>query len=377
MNHEQPALNERYDIIIVGAGAAGIGTGIVLQDLGIAQYVIIERDSVGASFKRWPEEMRFITPSFPGNAFGMLDLNAVAIGTSPACTLNREHPSGPQYAEYLQVVAAHFRLPIVTGIDVTNVRAIDDGFLVETNQGDREARFVIWAAGEFQYPRTNPFPGAEHGRNTASVGSWDALDGDAFSIIGGYESGMDAAYHLTQRGKRVQIFDAAPSWDTGSGDPSLALSPYTRERLGTALASGRLALHFDTPVVALEPDPAGVAIIAESGQRIVSATPPLLATGFRGSLRLIGDHFAWDERGNAILTAHDESTRSAGLFVVGPLVRHPGAIFCFIYKFRQRFAVVAATIAARMGVSVEPLERYYDNTMFLEDLSCCDEGCTC
>ncbi|MGB5594667.1 MAG: NAD(P)-binding domain-containing protein, partial [Crocosphaera sp.] len=69
--------NPKFDVVIVGAGAAGIGCGVVLKDLGIENFVILERHQVGASFSRWPEEMRFITPSFPSHGFGLLDLNAV------------------------------------------------------------------------------------------------------------------------------------------------------------------------------------------------------------------------------------------------------------------------------------------------------------
>jgi hypothetical protein len=43
-------------------------------------------------------------------------------------------------------------------------------------------------------------------------------------------------------------------------------------------------------------------------------------------------------------------------------------LLCFIYKFRQRFAVVAHAIAQRMESDPAPLERYRPQ-MFLEDLT--------
>ncbi|DAC59309.1 MAG TPA: NAD(P)-binding domain-containing protein, partial [Candidatus Poseidoniaceae archaeon] len=54
-----------YDVIVVGAGAAGVGVGITLQHVGIEKFVIVYRETVGASFAAWPAETRFITPSFP------------------------------------------------------------------------------------------------------------------------------------------------------------------------------------------------------------------------------------------------------------------------------------------------------------------------
>lgn len=51
-------------IVIVGAGAAGIGMGVTLVELGIRDFLILEQKEIGHSFKNWPQETRFITPSF-------------------------------------------------------------------------------------------------------------------------------------------------------------------------------------------------------------------------------------------------------------------------------------------------------------------------
>lgn len=89
--------NYRFEVVIVGVGAAGIVCGVVLKDLGIENFVILERHQVGASFSRWPEEMKFITPSFPSHGFGLLDLNAIVLKTSPAIKFRKEHISGKEY----------------------------------------------------------------------------------------------------------------------------------------------------------------------------------------------------------------------------------------------------------------------------------------
>ncbi len=119
-----PAMTNRVvEVVIVGAGAAGIGCGVVLKDLGIENFVILERHQVGASFSRWAEEMRFITPSFPSHGFGLLDLNAVVLNTSPALSFRKEHLSGKEYALYLETVAEHFQLPVKTETDVKTIAA--------------------------------------------------------------------------------------------------------------------------------------------------------------------------------------------------------------------------------------------------------------
>ena len=57
------------------------------------------------------------------------------------------------------------------------------------------------------------------------------LEGDNFLIIGGYESGIDAAYHLAKNDKKVSVFDMEGPWESESSDPSVALSTYSFERM--------------------------------------------------------------------------------------------------------------------------------------------------
>ena len=73
-----------YDTVVLGGGAARIGVAVALKDAGIADFLVLEGRRVGSSFSAWPRETRFLTPSFPTNSVGMLDLNSTTIGTSPA-----------------------------------------------------------------------------------------------------------------------------------------------------------------------------------------------------------------------------------------------------------------------------------------------------
>ncbi|MEO0433065.1 MAG: NAD(P)/FAD-dependent oxidoreductase [Cyanobacteria bacterium J06656_5] len=372
----QPKTNQSYDVVIVGAGAAGIGCGVVLKELGLERFTVLDRHQVGASFSRWPKEMHLITPSFPSHGFGLLDLNAVTLKTSPAIAFRQEHVSGKQYAIYLQTVADHFELPIQTEMDVQSVTPLPQGgFTLHTSSGELSTQFVIWAAGEYQYPKLNPFPGAEHCLHNSQIQSWTELEGDEFIIIGGYESGMDAAANLVAMGKKVGVLDRSNAWVDPDPDPSISLSPYTLQRLKFVYNSGRLDLVGNAPIEEVKPIPGGYAVYSEY-QKWMTTHPPILCTGFDTSLKQISPLFDWS-KGYAALTENDESTLTPGLFVSGPSVRHGDLIFCFIYKFRQRFAVIANEIAQRLDLDLTPLEAYRQAGLFLDDLSCCDNDCIC
>jgi len=372
----QSCMSRSYDVVIVGAGAAGVGCGVVLKELGLERFTILERHQVGASFSRWPEEMNFITPSFPSHGFGLLDLNAVTLRTSPAIAFRREHINGKQYALYLQTIADYFELPVRTGVDVKSVEPLPrGGFKLHTAAGDIRTQFVIWAAGEYQYPHLDPFLGAEHCIHNAQIRSWTELEGDEFIIIGGYESGMDAAANLVALGKKVGVLDRTGVWANPDADPSIALSPYTLQRLEFIYRTGRLDMAGNASIEEVKPIPGGYAVYSEY-QKWTTAHPPILCTGFDTSLKQIAPLFDWSG-GYAALTENDESTLTPGLFVAGPSVRHGDLIFCFIYKFRQRFAVVANAIAHRLGLDPSPLDAYRQAGLFLDDLSCCDNDCIC
>ena len=127
---------EPYDVVIVGAGAAGIGVGIAVQHAGIENYLLVDRYTVGASFRSWPAETRFITPSFPSNSIGMLDLNSVGVGISPAFSMRIEHPTGQEFADHLQSCVDYFELPIRENTDILSINKVDDTFHLEMEDLD-------------------------------------------------------------------------------------------------------------------------------------------------------------------------------------------------------------------------------------------------
>ena len=372
-----PAPDNLYDVVIVGAGAAGIGVSIALGHAGIENFVLLERHSVGASFSLWPAETRFITPSFPTNSVGMLDLNSVVIGTSAAVTLGVEHPTGRQYAAFLQAIARHFESPIREGVDVLRIHPRGEEFVVETTDGPVRARHVIWAAGDFQYPRLNDFEGSELCLHTALLPSYAELDGDDFVVVGGYESGVDVASHLARRGKRVRLLDRGRPWASESSDPSVALSTFSMERTRRSWYKEHVELFPNAAVTAVTAADGGFEVFTDDGLLIRTPVQPLFAGGFEGSHPLVMNLFESREDGFPLLSEHDESTIVPGIHLCGASVRHDNHIFCFIYKYRQRFAVVAKAIATSLGLSAKGLEMYRMWGMYLDDLSCCGQECVC
>ncbi|SEK60186.1 NAD(P)/FAD-dependent oxidoreductase [Parapedobacter koreensis] len=366
-----------YRTVIVGAGPAGIGMGVALKDFGVYDFVILEKGLIGSTFLKWTTETRFLTPSFQSTQFGLLDLNAVAINTSPAYSSGKEHLSGPEYVHYLNRVVYEFQLPVHEEREVMTVVKRDRDFVLETVDAYYVAEYLIWSTGEFQFPNDRPFPGAELCIHNSRIGSYRDLLGDDFTIIGGYESGVDAALNLAMLGRETAILERGTVMDSKSQDPSVTLSFYTKQRLDETTAADGIRLEERTEVKKVTHGGNGAFRIHTGSGYYESPTPPILATGFKGGEEQIHDLF-YNTGGRPQLNEWDESTRTPNLYLAGPHVMHQNVIFCFIYKFRQRFGIVAHRIATQLGMDTDAAVKLYRrHNMFLDDLSCCQEDCKC
>jgi len=373
-------LEQKMDVIIVGGGPAGIGVGAMLKAIGVKRFVILEKNDIGSSFRNWPEEMRLITPSFTTNYFGQMDLNSVISRTSPAYTLKKEHPSGKEYAHYLKVISEYYELPVVTNAAVDQVESRQGEFQVVVNSSQiLRSQFLVWAAGEFQYPSFGKIPGAKFCIHSSTVRTWKEFPGKHVPIIGGYESGIDAAINLSRLSKEVTVFDRGEPWSEKTTDPSCNLSPYTSERFQQELINQRIHLRGKTSIAKITKENNRYILYDKDGQSIFdSVAQPVIATGFHSSLTMVKELFSWHRKKKyALLNENDESRKTPGLFLAGPQVRHEDLIFCFIYKFRQRFGVVANCIGNHLGINTSILDEYRSDGLYLDDLSCCGEECNC
>lgn len=374
---------EQTKVLIVGAGPAGLGVSVALKQAGVGDQIVVDSREVGAAFRSWPKGMALLTPSFFSNAFGLTDLNAIDPITSPADFLKTQHPQGVGYANYLQAVVQHHSLPVQSGVAVIAVKKESSAFRVTTSKGSIKADYIVWAAGQFFHPRDRDFPGAEHAVHSSKVEDWSKLEGDNFTIIGGYESGVDAALNLVNRGKSVRLISRGEPWASDHPDPSQSLSPRTLDRLRTLLADPEklplLELVKNTTIKSIEFGGDFWILRDQDDIPLAASTQPIIANGFESGLSFVSDLFEYDKHNLPVFSEEaDESTITPGLFYSGPSLVHRKALFCFIYKFRARFGLIAAEIAQRLGIDNvdQKLENYAKSGFMNRDLDCCTE-CEC
>lgn len=200
-------------------------------------------------------------------------------------------------------------------------------------------------------------------------------------VIGGYESGIDAAVHLMERGREVHVLSRGEPWGLDDPDPSRSLSPHTRDRLRRALleAPGQVRFYKNADIRRVVKSGEVYELFDGEGTRFVSRTKPILCTGFVSAMEqsVVRDLWEWKNGQPVVSEEADESTLMPGLFYSGPSLQHRGMLFCFIYKFRSRFGVIAREIAERLEKEWErPLKRWRERGFMMDDLSCCAD-CQC
>lgn len=367
----------QHKIIIIGAGPAGIGCALALNRAGIKDIVILEANCVGSSFRRWPKQMRLITPSFHTNSFYQTDLNSITPDTSPADFFQKQHLTGKEYADYLRTGVAHFGLNVRVQVKVSQITPGREGYCVHTDKENYKAEIIIWAGGEFSLPKLKSFEGAELCAHSSFFRDWNDYQGKDALVIGGYESGIDAAFNLVGIGKRVIVLSSGEPWKVDHPDPSEILSPYTRDRLLSTLKEnpGKIVLRGNCKVLSVSKLSNRYIVETDDGEIFESEHRPIAATGFQSALTPVKDLFKW-ENSLPVFTEEDESTLYPGIYYSGPSLVHNNSKFCFIYKFRARFGVIARSVAKRLGYPEPDLEDDRRRGFLVDDLECCT-NCEC
>ncbi|MEU4654004.1 NAD(P)/FAD-dependent oxidoreductase [Streptomyces sp. NPDC023723] len=192
--------SEQTEVVVVGAGQAGVAVSEHLGAHGIP-HLVLERHRVAERWRseRW-DSLVANGPAwhdrFPGMEFPDVAPDAFA--------------SKEQVAEYFEAYAAKIGAPVRCGVEVTSVRRHTGrpGFRVETSDGTIDARFVVAATGAFQRPVIPPVvpDGAVPVQlHSSGYRNPEQLPEGAVLVVGAGSSGVQIADELRRSGRRVLL----------------------------------------------------------------------------------------------------------------------------------------------------------------------------
>jgi putative flavoprotein involved in K+ transport len=185
--------------VIIGAGHCGLAMSHCLTARSI-DHVVLERAEVANSWRtqRW-DSLRLLTPNWmtrlPGYEYR---------GADPDGYL-----SAREVAAMLEDYAAAAAAPVLTGTTVTSVRAVGDGYVVQTDQGIWHAPTVVLASGATTVPAipglARLVPPGITSVTPADYRNPDGLPPGGVLVVGASASGVQLADELHRSGRPVTL----------------------------------------------------------------------------------------------------------------------------------------------------------------------------
>ncbi len=270
-----------YDLIIIGAGPAGLTAGLYA---GRARMRVLAIDK-----------------GIPGGQLW----NTAAIEDYPGF----EHGSGAELAEKLERHARQFGLEILTET-VESARRAGDHFAVKTDRGEHQALAIICTAGGT--PVKLEVPGEEEysGRGVSYCAICDGpfFAGQDIAVVGGGDSAVEEATLLTRYGSSVTLIHRRDR---------LRAQIILQEQL---LANPKARVLYYTVVEEILGDRvvSGLALknVKTEERRELAASGVFIFIGFRPNTWFLQEHLTHDQNGYLITNERME-TSVEGILAAG------------------------------------------------------------
>jgi putative flavoprotein involved in K+ transport len=194
---------ERSEVLVIGAGPAGLATAGALRHYGIGATVL-ERDSIGASWRRH---------------YARLHLHTVRwLSHLPGYKLPRRYGnwvSRDNVVEYLEDYVAVHNIDVRAGVEVEGLERNGNGWVVQTSDGDFTAPRVVIATGYNRHQHLPAWPGVDsytgHLIHSGDYKNADAYIGKTALVVGTGNSGAEICVDLVESGaKHVQLSVRTP-----------------------------------------------------------------------------------------------------------------------------------------------------------------------
>lgn len=242
-----------YDLLIIGAGPAGISAAYEAKQDGL-DYLVIEKGLIGNTIYNYPVGLTVFSTT------NELEFHEGEL--KPA----REKPTREELLSYYVRFVLDNDLAIRFEEKVENVENHDAHFAVLSNKHTYETRNVLFAIGAMDHPRRLNVPGEDlpkvhdHFRETYPWVKKHAL------IVGGGNSAGEAALFLAQEGAETTLAIFRGDWE--NNDPKQGCIKYwVKQPLEEELKEHCLKLFFLGRVVEIREGE--VELENENGERIV------------------------------------------------------------------------------------------------------------
>ncbi|MBL8219612.1 MAG: NAD(P)-binding domain-containing protein [Bryobacterales bacterium] len=217
-----------FDVVVIGAGAAGLNCALVAQAKGL-RVMVLEKAKLANTIEEFPEGKWVYAEPDAMQAKGRLWF---AEGASKEELLRR-----------WQANVTESGLDVRTGEAVTGVARKDGGFEVRTERGVYQARRVVLATGQRGNPRRLGVPGEDGARVHHRLYGVSEYEGEDIVVVGGGNSAVEAAVALSAKNRVTLSY---------RGDAFGRVFAENRRLLEQAVDAGRIRVVMRSRVARFE-----------------------------------------------------------------------------------------------------------------------------
>lgn len=217
-----------YDLIIIGAGPAGISASLTARKHQL-NFLTLEQDSLGGTVFNFPRSKIVMTAPMDLPLHGKIKLYDT---------------SKSELLELWQKVLSKNEITIREHTKVEGIFPEYDHFKLITNKGDEfRTKTVLLAIGRRGSPRKLGVPGEQLEKVAYRLLEPENIEGKNVVVVGGGDSAIEAALSLAEQ-NRVVISYRSENFSR--------IKPKNREKITEAMSSGKVDVKFKTNVVKIE-----------------------------------------------------------------------------------------------------------------------------
>ena len=262
--------NGVIDLVIVGAGPAGLGASLAAKDKKL-NFVTLEQDSVGGTVSHYPRGKIVMTAPVVLPVIGKMHF---------------KETTKEALMEFWEEIIQKAGLEIKERERVESVEAENTGFHVKTGSTEYHTRAILLAIGRRGTPRKLGVPGEEQTKVVYRLIDPAQYKNQHVLVVGGGDSALEAAVSIAdEEGTTVAISYRSEAFSRAKEK--------NRIKIAEAEKAGRLRVLMKSTVKHIEPDKVVINTedeeICIDNDAIIVCAGGILPTGFLKSLGIAVD----------------------------------------------------------------------------------------